>query len=157
MRDVRKPARIPRAGDVDAVGSPQRPLAHDGGICGQGRQGIYSEKPCSTTIAESIRPGRHDQALRVVYQAGTQRRNIGNFILAADLCHSGRLGKLTRSRHTLPRNEPGVARTPCSRTRRTSTGTFGLALPLAALQQPTYIQAIGAAISISRRRHPRMG
>ncbi|MGI6420182.1 MAG: Gfo/Idh/MocA family protein [Thermoguttaceae bacterium] len=61
---------------------------------------IYSEKPCSTTIAESIALADTIKRYGVVYQAGTQRRNIGNFILAADLCHSGRLGKL----HTVHAN-----------------------------------------------------
>lgn len=56
---------------------------------------IYSEKPCSTTIQESIDLANTIKRYGVVYQAGTQRRNIGNFILAADLCESGRLGKLT--------------------------------------------------------------
>lgn len=56
---------------------------------------IYSEKPCSTTIQESIDLSNAIKRYGVVYQAGTQRRNIGNFILAADLCKSGRLGKLT--------------------------------------------------------------
>ncbi len=56
---------------------------------------IYSEKPCSTTIQESIDLADTIKRYGVVYQAGTQRRNIGNFILAADLCASGRLGKLT--------------------------------------------------------------
>ncbi|MHB8897495.1 MAG: Gfo/Idh/MocA family protein [Thermoguttaceae bacterium] len=56
---------------------------------------IYSEKPCSTTIQESIDLASTIKRYGVVYQAGTQRRNIGNFILAADLCESGRLGKLT--------------------------------------------------------------
>lgn len=56
---------------------------------------IYSEKPCSTTIQESIDLADSIKRYGVVYQAGTQRRNIGNFILAADLCASGRLGELT--------------------------------------------------------------
>ena len=55
---------------------------------------IYCEKPCSMTIEESrmladgiARSGR-------VYQAGTQRRSIENFQLAARLAHSGKLGEL---------------------------------------------------------------
>jgi predicted dehydrogenase len=58
---------------------------------------VYSEKPCAITIdqcrilAEGIR--RQNR----VFQAGTQRRNVGNFRLAVDLARSGKLGKL----HTL--------------------------------------------------------
>jgi len=56
---------------------------------------IYCEKPCSMTIAESR--ALADTMIRYdrVYQAGTQRRNIPNFLLAAHLAHSGKLGKLT--------------------------------------------------------------
>lgn len=61
---------------------------------------IYCEKPCSMTIAESraladtlLREGR-------IYQAGTQRRNVGNFVFAIDLAHSGKLGKI----HTVHAN-----------------------------------------------------
>lgn len=56
---------------------------------------IYCEKPCSMTIAESQALadilGRYGR----IYQAGTQRRSVANFQFAADLCHSGKLGKLT--------------------------------------------------------------
>ena len=58
---------------------------------------VYSEKPCAISIdlcqrlADTInRTGR-------VFQAGTQRRSISNFIHAIDLAQSGRLGNL----HTL--------------------------------------------------------
>lgn len=56
---------------------------------------IYCEKPCSMTIAESQALAETMQRYGRIYQAGTQRRSVANFILAADLCHSGRLGKLT--------------------------------------------------------------
>ena len=55
---------------------------------------IYCEKPCSTTIAESRALADTVKRYGRVYQAGTQRRNIGNFIYAAHLVHSGKLGKL---------------------------------------------------------------
>jgi len=58
---------------------------------------VYSEKPCAITIglaqtlADTIRRcGR-------VFQAGTQRRTINNFMHAVQLAQSGKLGKL----HTL--------------------------------------------------------
>jgi predicted dehydrogenase len=56
---------------------------------------IYCEKPCGITIdicrqvAETMhRTGR-------IFQAGTQRRSVPNFITAVELLHSGRLGRLT--------------------------------------------------------------
>ncbi|TVP94433.1 MAG: gfo/Idh/MocA family oxidoreductase [Planctomycetaceae bacterium] len=55
---------------------------------------VYSEKPCGLTIdlcqqlADTIREtGR-------VFQAGTQRRSVPNFIQAVDLAQQGKLGKL---------------------------------------------------------------
>lgn len=56
---------------------------------------VFCEKPCSMTIAESRALADTFQRLGRVYQAGTQRRSIGNFLFAADLCHTGKLGKLT--------------------------------------------------------------
>ncbi|MBN2024139.1 MAG: Gfo/Idh/MocA family oxidoreductase [Pirellulales bacterium] len=61
---------------------------------------IFCEKPCSMTIAESRALANTINRYGRVYQAGTQRRNIGNFIFARDLVQSGKLGKL----HTLHAN-----------------------------------------------------
>lgn len=67
---------------------------------------IYCEKPCSMTIAESQALADVIRHYGVVYQAGTQRRSIANFIFATDLCHTGKLGKLkTVHANTL---HPGV-------------------------------------------------
>ena len=55
---------------------------------------VYSEKPCSTTIAESQALADTYRKYGRIYQAGTQRRSIGNFIFAAELVASGKLGKL---------------------------------------------------------------
>ncbi|MCR4412729.1 MAG: Gfo/Idh/MocA family oxidoreductase [Thermoguttaceae bacterium] len=55
---------------------------------------IYCEKPCSMTIAESRALADTVNRYGRIYQAGTQRRSIANFIFAADLVHSGKLGKL---------------------------------------------------------------
>ena len=64
---------------------------------------VYCEKPCSTSIAESVALAEAADRYGRIYQAGTQRRSIGNFLLAADLCHSGKLGKLTAVHaNTLP-------------------------------------------------------
>src|SRR6185295_9653266 len=55
---------------------------------------IYCEKPCSMTIAESRALSDTMRRYGRVYQAGTQRRNVPNFIFAAGLVHQGKLGKL---------------------------------------------------------------
>jgi len=56
---------------------------------------VYCEKPSTMTIAESLALAETFRRYGRIYQAGTQRRSIDNFIFAADLCHSGKLGKLT--------------------------------------------------------------
>ncbi len=55
---------------------------------------VYCEKPCSLTIAESRALADTARRYRRVFQAGTQRRNIANFVLAVELARSGKLGKL---------------------------------------------------------------
>ncbi|MDO5552307.1 MAG: Gfo/Idh/MocA family oxidoreductase [Planctomycetia bacterium] len=56
---------------------------------------VYCEKPLSLTIEESRALANAVNRYGIVYQAGTQRRNIGNFMLAAKIAQSGKLGKLT--------------------------------------------------------------
>ena len=56
---------------------------------------VYCEKPCSMTIAESQALAETFRRYGRIYQAGTQRRSVANFQFAADLCHTGKLGKLT--------------------------------------------------------------
>ena len=56
---------------------------------------VYCEKPSTMTIAESLALADIYRRYGRIYQAGTQRRSIANFLFAADLCHSGKLGKLT--------------------------------------------------------------
>ena len=83
---------------------------------------VYCEKPCSLTIAESRALADAYRKYGRVYQAGTQRRTIGNFEFAKDLVQAGRLGKLrtvhanTRppgtSHHWLPA-EPEPAKSDC--------------------------------------------
>jgi predicted dehydrogenase len=56
---------------------------------------VYCEKPCSVTIAESQALADAYRRYQRIYQAGTQRRSVANFIFAKDLCRTGKLGKLT--------------------------------------------------------------
>lgn len=58
---------------------------------------VYSEKPCCITIDQCRLLAEGMRRYGRVFQAGTQRRNVGNFRWAIDLARSGKLGKL----HTL--------------------------------------------------------
>ncbi len=84
--------------DIDAmlIATGDRWHALASMITAKAGKDIYCEKPLSLTIEESR--GLADVVDRYgrIYQAGTQRRNIGNFQLAAKIAHSGKLGKLTR-------------------------------------------------------------
>ena len=61
---------------------------------------IYCEKPFSLTISESRALADTITRYSRVFQAGTQRRSIGNFILACELARTGKLGRL----HTVHAN-----------------------------------------------------
>jgi len=85
--------------DIDAVyiATGDRWHAAASMLAAEAGKDVYSEKPCGLTIgncqdlADTIeRTGR-------VFQAGTQRRSVGNFQQAVELAHTGKLGKL----HTL--------------------------------------------------------
>jgi predicted dehydrogenase len=82
--------------DVDAVlittGDRWHTLASL--LAAQAGKDIYCEKPCSMTIEESRMLADGIARYGRVYQAGTQRRSIENFQLAARLAQSGKLGEL---------------------------------------------------------------
>ncbi len=63
-------------------------------LAAQHGKDIYCEKPCSMSIQESRALADGIARYQRVYQAGTQRRNIPNFIHAMELARSGKLGKL---------------------------------------------------------------
>ncbi len=88
--------------DIDAVliATGDRWHAPASILAAQAGKDVFCEKPCSMTIAESRALADTVRRFGRVYQAGTQRRNIGNFILAIELARSGKLGKL----HTLHAN-----------------------------------------------------
>jgi predicted dehydrogenase len=69
-------------------------------IAAKAGKDVFCEKPCSMTIAESRALADTFRRYGLIYQAGTQRRSIGNFLFAADLVASGKLGKL----HTVHAN-----------------------------------------------------
>jgi predicted dehydrogenase len=88
--------------DIDAVliatGDRWHTLASI--VAAKAGKDIYCEKPCSMTIAESRALADTIRRQGRVYQAGTQRRNVPNFVFAVELAHSGKLGKL----HTVHAN-----------------------------------------------------
>lgn len=58
---------------------------------------VYSEKPCGLTMEWCRRLADCFDRTGRIFQAGTQRRNIGNFQQAVQLAQSGKLGRI----HTL--------------------------------------------------------
>jgi len=58
---------------------------------------VYSEKPCGLTIGLCQELADTVEKTGCVFQAGTQRRSVPNFQQAAQLAHSGKLGRI----HTL--------------------------------------------------------
>ncbi len=88
--------------DIDAVliATGDRWHTTAGITAAEAGKDVYSEKPCSTTIEESVALAAAFRRVGRIYQAGTQRRSIGNFLFAADLVSTGKLGKL----HTVHAN-----------------------------------------------------
>ncbi len=56
---------------------------------------VYCEKPVSVTVAESRALVETIRRHGAIFQCGTQRRNVGNFVFAVHLARSGKLGRLT--------------------------------------------------------------
>ena len=56
---------------------------------------IYCEKPCAMNMQECRELDEEVARHGRVFQAGTQRRNVGNFGLAKDLAKTGKLGNVT--------------------------------------------------------------
>ncbi len=101
-RDFRE--MLPR-GDIDAllIATGDRWHTMASIYAAKAGKDVYCEKPCSMTITESQALADTYRRYGRIYQAGTQRRSINNFLFAADLCHSGKLGKLTAVHaNTLP-------------------------------------------------------
>jgi hypothetical protein len=65
---------------------------------------VYCEKPCTKTIVESLALRDVFRRTGRVFQAGTQRRSLPNFMFAIDLARFGKLGKL----HTLHAHPGGL-------------------------------------------------
>jgi len=65
---------------------------------------VYCEKPCTKNIVESIALADTFRRTGRVFQAGTQRRSLPNFMFSIDLARRGKLGKL----HTLYAHPGGL-------------------------------------------------
>ena len=82
--------------DIDAVliatGDRWHALASI--IAAKAGKDVYSEKPCGITMGDCNDLADTMNRYGRVFQAGTQRRSIGNFQFAVDLARSGKLGKI---------------------------------------------------------------
>jgi predicted dehydrogenase len=85
--------------DIDAVliATGDRWHAAASMLAARAGKDVYSEKPCGITIGACQQLAETMQRERRVFQAGTQRRSVLNFQIAAELARSGKLGKI----HTL--------------------------------------------------------
>ena len=92
--------------DIDAVLIATGPNWHAAASILAARAGkdVYCEKPCTKNIAESLALAEVFRRTGRVFQAGTQRRSLPNFAFAAELCHTGKLGKV----HTLHAHPGGL-------------------------------------------------
>ena len=85
--------------DIDAVliATGDRWHAHASMLAAEAGKDVYSEKPCAISIELAGRLADTINRTGRVFQAGTQRRSISNFIHAIGLARTGKLGNL----HTL--------------------------------------------------------
>jgi len=82
--------------DIDAVLIATGPNWHATAatLAAQAGKDVYCEKPCTKNISQSLALAKTFRRTGRVFQAGTQRRSLPNFAYAAELCHTGRLGKI---------------------------------------------------------------
>jgi hypothetical protein len=83
-------------GDIDAVLIATGPNWHATASITAAKAGkdVYCEKPCTKNIAQSLALAQVFKRTGRVFQAGTQRRSLPNFMFAIDLARRGKLGKL---------------------------------------------------------------
>jgi hypothetical protein len=82
--------------DIDAVLIATGPNWHALASITAAKAGkdVYCEKPCTKNIAQSLALAEVFRRTGRVFQAGTQRRSLPNFMFAIDLARRGKLGKL---------------------------------------------------------------
>jgi len=82
--------------DIDAVliATGDHWHGHASILAAEAGKDVYVEKPCAMTFKLAQRVADTFHRTGRVFQAGTQRRNISNFIHAIELAKSGKLGNL---------------------------------------------------------------
>jgi hypothetical protein len=82
--------------DIDAVLIATGDYWHSAAACLSARAGkdMYCEKPMSVTITEGRALVETMKRYGRIFQCGTQRRNVSQFMFAANLVHKGLLGEL---------------------------------------------------------------
>jgi len=82
--------------DIDAVliATGDRWHAAASIMAAQAGKDVYSEKPCGITIEACQKLADTIHQTKRVFQAGTQRRSVPNFVQAVEWVHQGKLGKL---------------------------------------------------------------
>src|SRR5512136_3036364 len=82
--------------DIDAVLIATGPNWHATAsiLAAKAGKDVYCEKPCTKNIAQSLALAETFARTGRVFQAGTQRRSLPNFIFAIDLARRGKLGRL---------------------------------------------------------------
>lgn len=92
--------------DIDAVLISTGPNWHGlaSTLSAKAGKDVYCEKPCTKNIAESLELARVFRRTGRVFQAGTQRRSLPNFMFAIDLARYGNLGQL----HTMHAHPGGL-------------------------------------------------
>ncbi|MCX6883783.1 MAG: Gfo/Idh/MocA family oxidoreductase [Verrucomicrobia bacterium] len=83
--------------DIDAVLIATGPNWHATAstLAAKAGKDVYCEKPCTKNIAQSLALRDVFRRTGRVFQAGTQRRSLPNFMYAIDLARFGKLGRLT--------------------------------------------------------------
>ncbi|HOX56102.1 MAG TPA: Gfo/Idh/MocA family oxidoreductase [Candidatus Paceibacterota bacterium] len=82
--------------DIDAVLVATGPNWHAAAsiLAAKAGKDVYCEKPCTKNIVQSLALAETFRRTGRVFQAGTQRRSLPNFVFAIDLARRGKLGRL---------------------------------------------------------------
>jgi hypothetical protein len=92
--------------DIDAVLIATGPNWHATAamLAANAGKDVYCEKPCAKNIAQSLALAETFRRTGRVFQAGTQRRSLPNFVFSIELARQGKLGKL----HTMHAHPAGL-------------------------------------------------
>lgn len=82
--------------DIDAALIATGPNWHAAAstLAAKAGKDVYCEKPCTKNIAQSLALAEVFRRTGRIFQAGTQRRSLPNFVFAIELARQGKLGKL---------------------------------------------------------------